>query len=370
LSARLEVHTDLAAVEALLPEWRALTAQAARSPLEAADWLWPLGRRYLGADPPRVLTWRDDDGRLTAVQPFSRLTYGPRLRPLRQLVPWGTTGPRMRGLVDLVALPETREAALDDLCAWLGKDGEGWDLLRLLRPSFGSDTPRRLRRAARAAGWSYAPYRTVRSTTYQLDLPDSAEGWQKHLSSKTRKVMRWEVRKFEQFRGGRLEAAVGEAELPEALDAVQRLLHDRWGDNETYFSADAQFRDLVHEAVPAMAGHGAAWVTVARDEAGIHGVLVSLAQNGHAMALMVAVTTDETYSRFSLGKHLFDVGLGEAVARGCHVYDFLWIGGYKESFWHAEGRDLESAMIGRGLVGRAAAVLAARREGGGLLRRR
>ncbi|CAN5813258.1 hypothetical protein BH24CHL6_BH24CHL6_03020 [soil metagenome] len=368
MSGRLEVLTELRALEALVPEWRELTAKAARSPLEAADWLWPLGRRYLAGHQNRVLVWRAQDGRLSAIQPFSLLAYGPRLRKLRQLAPWGTVGPRMRGLVDLVALPEAREAALDDLCAWLEKDGEGWDLLRLLRPPVGSDTPGRLQAKAGAAGWTYAPYRTVRSTTYQLDLPEDAEGWQKHLSSKSRKVMRWEVRKFEQFRAGRLEAAVGDEVMLEALEAVQRLLHERWADKETYFNADRQFRELVHEAVPAMAGHGSAWVSVARDDAGIHGVLVSLAQNGHAMALLVAVTADGAYSRFSLGKHLFDVGIGEAVARGCHVYDFLWIGGYKESFWHAQGRELESAMIGRGLVGKAAALVSARREGGGLPR--
>ena len=369
MSLRLEVHTDLAAVERLLPEWRELTGLAARSPLEAPDWLWPIGRRYLGSHPAHVHAWRDGDGRLRAIMPFSLLNHGPGLRPLRQLAPWGTVGPRMRGLIDLVALHEAREEALDGLCAWLRDGGPGWDMLRVLRPPVGSDTPARLQREASAAGWTYAPYRTVRSTTYQLDLPDSAEGWQKHLGAKTRRVMRWEVRKFQQFRQGELVAAVPQEELPEALDAVQRLLHERWGENETYFSADAQFRDLVHEAVPAMASAGSAWVSVARDDAGIQGVLVSLGQNGRAMALLVAVTTDEAYSRFSLGKHLFDLGLGEAVERGCRVYDFLWIGGYKESFWHAEGRELQSAMVGRGALGRVAAALTARREGGGLVRR-
>lgn len=369
MSSRPELLTGLAQVEALLPDWRQLTARAARSPLEAADWLWPLGRRYLDSQQTRVLVWRAPDGRLSAILPLSLSTHGPALRRLRQLAPWGTLGPRMRGLVDLVAEPQARDEALDGVCAWLRQGDAAWDMLRLLRPQAGSPTPARLQAEAGRAGWTYAPYRTVRSTTYQLDLPADAEGWQKHLGSKARKVMRWEVRKFEGFRAGRLEAAVPQEGLAEALDGLQRLLHQRWGANETYFSADPQFRGLVHEAVPAMAAGGAAWVTVARDDAGIQGVLVSLAQNGFAMALAVAMTTDDQYNRFSLGKHLFDAGIGEAVARGCHVYDFLWIGGYKESFWHAQGRELESAMIGRGLLGRAAALLAARREGGGLIRR-
>ncbi|HUG46833.1 MAG TPA: GNAT family N-acetyltransferase [Candidatus Limnocylindria bacterium] len=369
MSGQPQVLTSPDEVEAHLSEWRALTARAARSPLEAADWLWPLGRRYLASQQTRVLTWRSEDDRLSAILPLSLLAQGSGPRPLRQLAPWGTLGPRMRGLVDLVAEPETREETLDGLCAWLRGERE-WDVLRLLRPQAGSTTPARLRTEAGQAGWTYAPYRTVRSTTYQLDLPAEGDGWAKHLSSKTRKVMRWEVRKFEGFRGGRLDAAMAQDELPEALDALQRLLHERWGENETYFSADPQFRELVHEAVPAMARQGAAWLTVARDETGIQGVLASLAQNGYAMALAVAMTTNNEYNRFSLGKHLFDLGIGEAVARGCHTYDFLWIGGYKEDFWHAQGRELESAMVGRGLLGRAAALLSARREGGGLIRRR
>ena len=155
--------------------------------------------------------------------------------------------------------------------------------------------------------------------------------------------------------------ATGDEQVHEALDAVERLLHERWGDDEVYFAHDPEFRGFVHEAVPAMIEHGGGWITVARDDAGIQGVLVSLSQNGYAMALTIAMTTNPDYRTFSLGKHLFDAGLAEAVRRGCRNYDFLWVGGYKESFWHATPRHLESAMVGRGFVGKLAArVLASR----------
>ena len=355
--------TEIGAVEAILPEWRELATRSARSPLQSPDWLLPLARRYLAADAARVVTWRED-GRLVGIAPMSLLADRPRVRPLRQLHFWGTTGPRMRGLVDVVSIDEYRTDVLDGFAGWLAGDAGPWDVLRILRPPFGSPTPARVRGAAREAGWGYNAYRTLRSTTYQLDLPGSAEGWQRHLGSKTRKVMRWEVRKFAKFNGGRFEAVVSPEGLPEALAAVERLLRDRWADTEVYFSADPGFAGFVNEAVPEMARHGSAWVTVARDEAGIHGALVSLAQNGHAMALTVAMTTDPAYRPFSLGKHLFDLGIGEAVARGCTVYDLLWVGGYKESFWHARPRELESAVVGRGLVGRVAAKALVAREAG------
>jgi CelD/BcsL family acetyltransferase involved in cellulose biosynthesis len=360
---RPEVLTDLAAVEDLAADWRALASSSARSALEAPDWLLPLARRYLTRYGIRFLTWHDGND-LVGVAPLSLIGDRPPVRPVRQLAWWGSVGPRMRGLVDVQARDDVRGAVLDSFCAWLRSNGE-WDVLRLLRPQFESATPARLRAEARAAGWTYGGYANLRSTTYQLDLPATAEGWDKHLGSKARKVMRWEERKFA-ARGGKVDAAVPANEIPAALDAVERLLRDRWGANEVYFARDPAFRGLLHESIPALAERGEAWLTVARDEDGIQGALVSVAHNGFAMALMVAMTTDAVYRPFSLGKHLFDVGLAEAVRRGCQNYDFLWVGGYKESFWHATPRLLESAMVGRGLIGRPLASFLARREAGPL----
>jgi CelD/BcsL family acetyltransferase involved in cellulose biosynthesis len=361
---RPEVVTDLAAVERLLPEWRELAACSARSALEAPDWQLPLARGYLERYGTRVLAWRDGT-RLVGIAPLSLIADRPPIRPIRQLAWWGSVGPRMRGLSDVVATDAARDAVLDSLCAWLSEDTK-WDVLRVLRPQFGSASPARLRRAADDAGWAYADYANLRSTTFQVDLPGDEEGWQKHLGSKARKVMRWEMRKFAE-RGGTITAAVDVDSVPEALDACERLLRERWGENEVYFARDASFRGLLHESIPTLAQRGDAWLTVARDEAGIQGVLVSIAQNGWAMALMVAMTTDAVYRPFSLGKHLFDVGLAEAVKRGCRNYDFLWVGGYKESFWHATPRLLESAFVGRGVIGKQVARAWARRETGPLV---
>jgi len=360
---RPEVLTDLAAVEGLTADWRELASSSARSALEAPDWLLPLARRYLTQYGIRFLTWRDG-GDLVGVAPLSLIGDRPPLRPVRQLAWWGSVGPRMRGLVDVQTRDDARGAVLDSFCAWLCSNRE-WDVLRVLRPQFESPTPTRLREESGSAGWTYAGYANLRSTTYQLDLPATEEGWDRHLGPKARKVMRWEMRKFAE-RGGRVDAAVPANEIPAALEAVERLLRDRWGTNEVYFARDPSFHGLLHESIPLLAERGDAWLTVARDDDGTQGVLVSVKQNEYAMALMVAMTTEAVYRPFSLGKHLFDVGLAEAVRRGCHNYDFLWVGGYKESFWHATPRLLESAMVGRGVVGRPLARVFARREAGPL----
>jgi CelD/BcsL family acetyltransferase involved in cellulose biosynthesis len=361
----LEVLTDLASVEQILPQWRALAASAARSPLESPDWLLPLARLYHANDAVRFLTWRAGaGGELVGVAPYHLIATRPPIRPLRDLAPWGTLGPRLRGNVDVVAADEHRAAILDSLVEWLGQSSE-WDLLRVVRPPFGSTTPARIRAAASEHGWRYAPYANLRSTTFQVDLPSTTEGWEKVLSSKTRKTLRWQTRKFAELRGGTIEAVVDAAAIPEALDATQRLLAERWGDKEVYFHADPLFRRLVHEAVPAMAANGAAWLSVARDRDGIQAVLVSLAQHGYAMSLLLAGNGADEYRQFSLGNHVFDEGIREAVRRGCHTYDFLPAGGYKSDYWHAQPRELDAAVVGRGLIGRLAAPRVAARIGSG-----
>jgi CelD/BcsL family acetyltransferase involved in cellulose biosynthesis len=355
--------TDLDAVEELLPEWRALAASSARSPLEAPDWLLPLARRYLSRYATRFLTWRDADGTLIGVAPLSLIGDRPALRPVRQLAFWGSVGPRMRGLVDVVSRGDAREALTASFARWLAANRE-WDVLRILRPQAGSITAATLAGSARSVGWSVAPYTNLRSTTYQLDLPASVEGWETFLRPKTRATARREARQFEAERAGELVAVVSPGEVGEGLDAVERLLRGRWGATEVYFAPDPGFRALIHEAVPAMVANGDAWISVARDGDGIHACLVTTAQNGYAMALLVAADDSEMLRKYSLGKHVFKMGIGEAVHRGCHTYDFLWVGGYKQSYWHAVPRHLDSVMVGRGLLGRPLARLLARREAG------
>ena len=346
----------------MLPEWRALTATSARSPLEAPDWQLPLAQAYHGAEPVRFLAWRRGE-QLVGVAPFGVTADWPRVRPLRQLALWGNLGSRMRGMVDVVAQADARDEVLDGLCAWLRTDRD-WDVLRMVRPQFGSTTPARLKAAAANAGWIYAQYANVRSTTFQLALPQTLDEWEGVLASKTRRTQRWQGRKFAELRGGRVDAVIDESGVGEALDATQRLLATRWGEREVYFHGDPKFRPLLDEALPRLMRAGAAWLSVARDDAGVQACLVTLALNGYAMSLLLAATSATDYRPFSLGNQVFDQGIREAIRRGCHTYDFLWAGGYKENYWHAEPRLLESAVIGRGVMGRAAARLLARRIGG------
>ena len=190
-------------------------------------------------------------------------------------------------------------------------------MLRIVRPQFGSPTPARLSaKRVRRAG----PTPTTRTCARRLSSS---------ICPITRRAGRsTSARRHARSCAGRCASSPSAAARSSPAVAGRRARTRRWTPSSACCASagatarstsrsDPAFRGLVHEAIPALAERGDAWLTVARDDDGIQGVLVSVTQNGYAMALMVAMTSDAVYRPFSLGKHLFDVGLAEAVRRGC-----------------------------------------------------
>ncbi len=345
-----EVLADPSAVEAIVPEWRELAAAAARSPFESPDWLVPWSRHYAGGARPRVLTWRVG-GRLVGVAPLVASRTRQLAMALTELHFWAGFGPALRGQVDVLATDEHRTAVLAGLTGWLRDGSQRWDVLNALRLPAGSETPAALVAAGADAGWRTVRLTgVVRSVTYVIELPPDLDGWARHLGSKARHNMRTEENRFGRARGS-FEQRTDPAVAVDAVDAIRRLMAARWGDEELDFGPDPAFEPFLVDAFGALLGAGAMWADIARDESGIRACLVTFALNGRAVALMMGVSYDDDVRRMSLGKGLFDRSISEAIRRGCSTYDFLWAGGYKESFWHAEPRTLESLVQGRGLRG-------------------
>jgi CelD/BcsL family acetyltransferase involved in cellulose biosynthesis len=345
-----EVIADPGAVEAIVPEWRELAGAAARSPFESPDWLVPWYRHYAGGARPRVLAWRVD-GRLVAVAPLVASRTRQLATSLTELHFWAGFGPALRGQVDVLATDEHRTAILAGLTGWLRDGPLRWDVLNALRLPAGSETPAALVEAGAGAGWRTVRLTgVVRSVTYVIELPADLDGWAGHLGPKARHNMRTEEHRFGRA-GGTFEQRTDPAVAADAVDAVRRLMAARWGHDELDFGPDSVFEPFLVAAFGALLGAGAMWVDLARDDSGIRACLVTFALNRRAVALVIGVSYDDDVRRMSLGKQLFDRSISEAVRRGCSTYDFLWAGGYKESFWHAEPRTLESLVQGRGLRG-------------------
>jgi CelD/BcsL family acetyltransferase involved in cellulose biosynthesis len=345
-----ELVEDAGGVEALVAEWRELAATAALSPFESPDWLVPWLRHYGGHSRPRLLAWRSD-GRLVGVAPLVASRTRQLATALTELHFWAGFGPALRGQVDVLATDEHRPEVLRGLTGWLRDGPQRWDVLNALRLPAGSETPAALVAAAADAGWRTVRLTgVVRSVTYAIDLPADLDGWARHLGPKARHNMRTEERRFGRA-GGTFEQRTDPSVAREAVDAIRRLMTARWGDEEVDFEPDPAFGPFLVEAFGALLGTGAMWVDLARDKSGIRACLVTFALNRRAVALVMGVSYDDDVRKMSLGKQLFDRSISEAVRGGCTTYDFLWAGGYKESFWHAEPRTLESLVQGRGLRG-------------------
>jgi CelD/BcsL family acetyltransferase involved in cellulose biosynthesis len=348
-----ETLSDDAAIAAFDPAWRLFVADHASSPFDSPDWLRPWYRHYRAGGWPRLLVWRLD-GRVVGVAPLIVRRSGGLVRRT-DVGLWGGSGPAIRGLVGVVATDEHRDAVLDGLADWLSDGREPWDVLHLLRLPVGSAVPSRLQRAAERLGWRMVSLTgVVRSTTYVIDLRAGQPGRQDPLGAKARHNLRTEAHRFERA-GGRFERIADPSAAAEAVAAIRRLMTGRWGGRELNFAPDPAFEPFLIEALGAMIESGSLHLDLARDHHGIRACLATMILNRRAVALVVGVSQDDDVRRMSLGKQLFARSIGEAVRRGCLTYDFLWAGDYKESFWHAIPRTMESLVVGRGLRGRSVA---------------
>jgi CelD/BcsL family acetyltransferase involved in cellulose biosynthesis len=355
LSLTLAVLTDLGTVDQLVPEWRELARTAARSPFESPDWLMAWYRHYGGGSKARVLTWRaSGDERLVGVAPLVLSGgAGPRLRHLGL---WGAAGHSLRGMVDVLAVDAHRPEVLDSLAGWLRTPDSGWDLLHVLRLPAGSVTPGWLDGLARTSGWRVTRLTgVVSSVAFALQLPATLDGWAAHLGRKTRYNMRREANQFAEL-GGVYELQTDPSIAPEVVETLERLMLARWGDADIGFGRDPEFRSFLVDAFRSMLAAGTMVVHVARDGAGVRACVVTVMLNGEATPALIGVSQDPDIRAYSLGKHLFDESIRAAIEHGCRTYDFLMAGDYKERFWHAEPRTLESRVVGRGGRGRLAAL--------------
>jgi len=356
----LELRIVAGDLNALTPAWNDLAKRAARSPFESPAWLLPWLRWYAFGWQPYLMTWWRGSA-LVGVAPICGRRRALRGVRVRELTFWGGTETPLRGWVDVVADDAVREEVSADFVAWLAGPDPGWDLFHYLH--LAPDSPTVAAMADRGRPWRRVDLSVaLHSLEYDLSLPEDAWRSPGPLGPKARHEIRRELRLYQRRMGGRVEEIADADAADELVAALAALLADRWGEREAYFQRDPKFGDFAVDALRSMFAAGAGWALVARDPRGIAACLVILATGQVAVAILTGVTREPEYAPMSLGKCLFYLAIQGAARRGCRVFNFLTEDGYKELFWHAEGRPTESGFLARGGIGLAiAAYVTARR---------
>jgi hypothetical protein len=356
----LERRIETGDFDALASAWQDLARRAARSPFESPAWLLSWLRWYGSGWQPCLITWWRGSV-LVGVAPICGRRRVPRGVPVRELTFWGRTETPLRGWVDVVADDAVREEVAADFVAWLAGPDRDWDLFHYLH--LAPDSPTVAALADEGRRWRMVDLSgALHSLEYDLSLPEDAWRSPGPLGPKARHEIRREIRLYQRRMGGRVEEIVDPDAADELVAALASLLADRWGEREAYFRRDPRFGAFAVDALRSTLGAGASWALVARDPRGIAGCLVILTIGQVAVAILTGVTREPEYGPLSLGKCLFYRAIEGAALRGCRMFSFLTEDGYKEFFWHAEGRPTESGFLARGGIGLAiAAYVTARR---------
>lgn len=334
----------------LVPAWRELARRAAHSPFESPDWLVPWHRHYGAAWRSGVLTWWRD-GDLVGVAPLAIRRRREHGVLFRELSFWGWTQTPLRGWVDLLVDPGVAESVVADFAAWLERGRPRWDVFQYVH--LRTDSPLLTALAAPSRPWWHVDLSfALHSLEYVIALPSDGPDWAGPLGPKARHEIRREMRLYERRFGGQFGRIGEPPAAEEVVAALRALMREHWGDDEAYFERDPRFGSFLVDAVRQAFEAALGWAVVARDPDGIDACLLMLGLGPTAVATLLGVSPDPRYRSMSLGKCLFHRAIDEAAERGFATYSFLTENGYKQRYWHAEGRPTSSGFLGRGRVGR------------------
>ncbi len=365
-NARRLVIETAAEVEGLVPAWRDFAA-AVGSPFNGPDWLMPWWRHYATGRPHLVTWWVGEE--LVGLAPVVHRVARRRGVVVREAAFWGATGTPLDGWVGVLALPAVADMVARDFGDWLARDAPAWDVFHYLRIPAGAPT----------AGWlegrtglrRLALTGVLQSEEYIVDLPTDGTEWQGYLGPKARHELRRAARRFAEMDRGRYEIVSDPAEADGLVDALRHFLADRWGEDEVYFRSGDRFARFLTDVIRTSFASGSGFAVAARVEPpATVGCLFVLSAGREAAAVIVGTSVDPALRQLSVGKALFHRAMDELVGRGVGTLDFLTLGGYKETFWGARSRTLQSGILGRGTVGASVlAYVALRRRGPRVLRR-
>ncbi len=242
---RVDVLTNAAAFQTLEDEWSRLLADSiTNTPYLTAEWqaaAW----ETLGAGTLRIITVRDDDGRLVGIAPLclDSAVGGPRTLSL-------AGGVEVSDYLDCIVLRGAEDAVYAAFAEALVQMAGEWDRLLLVNVPEGSSTLRHFTALARERGWRAD--QAVEDVCPVIALPATWEAYLESLGKHQRHEVRRKLRRMEAEASYVVERYTQEPGLGEVLEqffVLHRLSHT----DKARFMDDRMtqfFRDITRAMTP------------------------------------------------------------------------------------------------------------------------
>lgn len=217
--------SDEAAFLELAGEWDDLLARSSADSLFLTwDYVSTWWSIYRDRCELRVLTVRDDGGRLVGLAPLVvGRGEGPR-RHVRFLTFLGALGDSLSEYLDLIVLPGLEEEIVPELWRIMSTEIEGWDILSLPLVPSSSSTPELIRRET-------ARLHRVEERVSPFIRLDT--DWETYLGSRSknfRKAFHGVWNRVHRRHDVRVLHAGSDVTVEDAMDRLIALNHARWGE--------------------------------------------------------------------------------------------------------------------------------------------
>ena len=340
---KTSILSDWRAVSSLEGCWNDLLGRS-RADALFLTWEWIAAWREAIEErvAPFVVVVRDDRDRVVGIGPFyiSALRFVGLVssRALRVLGDYPTGAEYPDWIVDTECEPEASRA----IARALTEHQKAWDYLWLPNLSGWTGALERVVEASRAVGLE------LRSRTREfstLRLPATAAEYWASLSGNARSTLRRQCRQVFETTGGAFEECRAADALPELLDALVDLNHQRWtavGQAGTFVRKPLEHR-FYRSFAPRALAQG--WLRLA-----------AIRQGGALRAVQIGYVYKGTFLQLQEGFDPNTPGVGNAlrsrviergIEEGVHTYDFLGEHTEHKRRWRAEPRVGHDLLIAR-----------------------
>lgn len=281
------------------------------------EWLYSWWNHFGGNQDLRIVTIRNEAGRLLGIGPFSIRNYGGFLHG--KVLGFLGTAPLSSEYLDIIADRDYEEEVVNAVFHFLSNDRSSWDYMLfsdLLETSLILNCLKRLFETN-----GFATFQSTCQICPYLDLPVRKDEFYKGLGSSTRNLLKRRTKKFFN-EGGEFRVVERKEELSHALDVLFDLHRKRWtgrGGNGSF--NDSRIRAFHRDVAGRFFDDGRLRFYTLRHGGTDIAALYTFQHCGKIFYFQAGFDPD--MGQYSPGLVLMGQGIEDAISRGVKEFDYL-----------------------------------------------